>query len=80
MLLKELQTLDVINVIDGNRLGKITDLEINYENGKIISFTVADPSFSNFLFRNKNVVVPWEKVIRVGKEVIIINHEIVKNI
>ncbi len=76
MLLKELQSFDVVNVIDGNKLGRIIDLEINYESGKILSFTVSPNTFSSFFMKNKNVVIPWESVVKVGTEVIIVNHEV----
>ena len=76
VLLKELQSFDVVNVIDGNKLGRIIDLEINYESGKILSFTVSPNTFSSFFMKNKNVVVPWENVVKVGTEVIIVNHEV----
>ncbi len=76
MLLRELQTFDVVNVIDGDKLGKIIDLEINYDTGKILSFTVSPNTFASFFMKNKNVVIPWENVVKVGTEVIIVNHEI----
>ena len=76
MLLKELQTFDVVNVIDGNKLGRIIDLEINYENGKILSFTVSPNSFTSFFAKNKKILIPWESVVKVGSEVIIVNHEV----
>ena len=76
MLLKELQTFDVVNVIDGDKLGKIIDLEIDYDSGKILSFTVSPNTFSSFFLRNKNVIIPWDNVVKVGSEVIIVNHEI----
>ncbi len=76
MLLKELQTFDVVNVIDGDKLGKIIDLEIDYDSGKIMSFTVSPNTFTSFFLRNKNVIIPWDDVVKVGSEVIIVNHEI----
>lgn len=75
MLLKELQSFDVVNVIDGDKLGKIIDLELNYENGQILSFTVSPKSFASFFNKNKNIVIPWEEVVKFGTEVIIVNHE-----
>ena len=76
MLLRELQTFDVVNVIDGDKLGRIIDLEINYDTGKILSFTVSPNTFVSFFMKNKNIVIPWENVVKVGTEVIIVNHEV----
>ena len=47
MLLKELQSKDVVNVVNGNKLGKITDIEIDFETGKILEFTVS--KYKNFV-------------------------------
>lgn len=72
MLLKELQTKDVVNVVDGNKLGKITDIEIDFETGKILEFTVS--KYNNFFrFGNNQLKITWDKIVKLGGEVIIVN-------
>ena len=72
MLLKELQTKDVVNVVDGNKLGKITDIEIDFETGKILEITITKNKYL-FGFGETKINVPWEKVEKIGGEVIIVN-------
>lgn len=72
MLLKELQSKDVVNVVDGNKLGKITDIEIDFETGKILEFTVS--KYKNlFLFGTDQIKISWDKIVKLGGEVIIVN-------
>jgi YlmC/YmxH family sporulation protein len=72
MLLKELQSKDVVNVIDGYKLGKITDIEIDSETGKILVFTVS--KYKNFIFfGTEQVKITWDKIVKLGGEVIIVN-------
>lgn len=72
MLLKELQSVDVINVIDGNKLGKITDIDIDFDTGKITNLTIS--KYKNLLgFGNNKINITWDKIVKIGGEVIIVN-------
>lgn len=72
MLLKELQSKDVVNVVNGNKLGKITDIEIDFETGKILEFTVS--KYKNFVFFGSDQMkITWDKIVKLGGEVIIVN-------
>ena len=53
MTLSDLQRKDVVNMLDGKRLGRISDAEIN-ENGNIIHFIVEPKHFFLF-FRFKKI-------------------------
>lgn len=75
MKLSEIESKDVVNVINGSKLGKVIDLEVNIESGKIEKLIVANQlRFSSFFNSNNNVVILFEDIIKVGKEVIIVNH------
>lgn len=73
MLLKELQAKDVVNVVDGNKLGKITDIEIDFDSGKIIEFTVSKNKYL-FGIGNNQLKITWDKIVKLGGEVIIVNY------
>ena len=75
MLLGEFQAKDVVNVVDGSKLGKVSDLEIDTSTGKIISVLV-QPSlrFSGFFSNNNTVTIPWNQIIKIGGEVVIVNY------
>lgn len=75
LLLGEFQAKDVVNVVDGSKLGKVSDLEIDTSTGKIISVLV-QPSlrFSGFFSNNNTVTIPWNQIIKIGGEVVIVNY------
>ena len=72
MLLKELQSRDVVNVVDGSKLGRITDIEIDFETGKILEITISKSKYFLGIGESK-VNVPWEKIEKIGGEVVIVN-------
>ena len=74
MLLQDLQSKDVVNVVDGSKLGKVTDLEIDSASGKILSVIVNNNSrFINFFTGNNQITIKWDQIVKIGGEVIIVN-------
>jgi len=75
MLLGELQSKDVINVVDGTKMGRINNMEIDITTGKIISIIVqTNTRLMNFFTGNNNIVIPWNQIVKIGGEVIIVNY------
>ena len=69
----DLKVKEVINIIDGKRLGAITDIEIDVESGKLTSIIVPGNSkFLGLFGRNEDVVIPWEKISKIGFDVILV--------
>lgn len=69
----ELRTKDVVNVVDGRRLGLIGDLELDLEHGRIKSVVV--PGISRFLGlfgRDRDTVIDWEQIQKIGQDVILV--------
>ncbi|MDN5376109.1 MAG: hypothetical protein PWQ39_1149 [Thermacetogenium sp.] len=71
--ISELRLHDVINITDGKRLGMIKDIDIDVETGRIKAFILpgATKLFS-FLSKSEEIVVPWEKIVRIGVDVILV--------
>lgn len=75
MLLGELQSKDVINVVDGSKLGRISNMEIDTSTGKILSITVqTNTRLVNFFTGNNNAIIPWNQIVKIGGEVVIVNY------
>jgi len=72
MLLKELQSKDVVNVVDGSKLGKITDIEIDFETGEILEITISKSKYFLGLGESK-INISGNKIEKIGGEVIIVN-------
>lgn len=69
----DLRSLDVINVLDERRLWPITDLELDLSEGRITAIVVPAPGrFWWFLGAEKEFVIPWEKVLKMGVDVILV--------
>lgn len=71
--LSEMSLKDVIDDNTGNKLGKVIDLEINQENGRIESIIVSKGfRFLNFITSKEFVEIPFNNVIKNGNDVIVV--------
>lgn len=69
----DLKVKEVINVIDGRRLGNITDIEIDVETGRLTAIVVPGPGkFLGLFGRNDDIVIPWEKINKIGYDIILV--------
>ncbi len=70
---RDLKLKEVINVLDGKRLGTIMDIEIDVDNGKLTAIVV--PGVGRFLGmfgRSDDIVIPWDKINKIGLDVILV--------
>lgn len=73
MYLSELQTKDIVSVLDGRRLGRIIDAEIN-EEGRIISLIIeAKKGIKNFISNSNDTKIKYEDISKIGADVILVN-------
>lgn len=71
--LSELQLKEIIVVDDGSRLGQISDLEIDGDSGKILAIVVvARDKKSGMFAKADELVIAWEKIVRIGSDVILV--------
>ena len=72
--ISDIMDKEVINVKDGKRMGFITDIEMDTNEGKILSFTIEGDGGMNFFSRNYDgQVVFWNDIIKIGCDTIIVN-------
>ena len=75
----DLKLKEVVNILDGRRLGNITDIEIDIETGNLTAIVV--PGYSRFLGmfgRSEDIVIPWDKINKIGMDVILVETGAVK--
>ena len=73
--ISELRLHDVINVIDGRRLGMIKDIDIDVETGRVRSIILpGNNRVFNFFAKNEEVIIPWEKIVKIGVDVILVEY------
>ncbi|MDI6710588.1 MAG: YlmC/YmxH family sporulation protein [Thermoanaerobacterales bacterium] len=71
--MSDLRMREVVNVHDGRRLGLIKDVDIDLETGRITALILPGASrLMGFFGREEEVVVPWEKIVRIGVDVILV--------
>ena len=69
----ELRCKEVVNIVDGRRLGHIVDLIFDITNGRILGLVV--PGNKNFwnVFKTENgIFIPYEQVCKVGEDAILV--------
>ncbi len=72
MRLSDLQNKDVVNVIDGKRVGNIIDVNIDFE-GKLDSLIVEKTKFFISMFSTSNEVeIRWAQIEKIGEDVILV--------
>ena len=72
MLLSDLQAKDIINLLDGKKIGTIIDAEIG-DDGKVKELTVQKKRFIFFFFLF--IGIKWSNIDKIGKDVILVNVE-----
>ncbi|MFD0715148.1 PRC-barrel domain-containing protein [Paenibacillus sp. GCM10027626] len=74
MKISDFQTKDVINIVDGRKLGQVSDLELDLRQGRIDSIVV--PSYAKFfgLFGNSgsDLIIPWQNIVKIGTDVVLV--------
>lgn len=75
MRLSDLQNKDIVNINDGRNIGSIIDVNVDENNGNIISFVI-EPSKNFFKFFNKSVggdtEISWKSITKIGEDVILV--------
>ncbi len=69
----DLEAREVINIVDGRRLGSIIDVEFSLEDGRITAIVVpGSPKILGLFGRGDEVVIPWDKIKKIGADVILV--------
>lgn len=67
-----LREKEVINLCDGTRLGCPDDFEVNVCDGRIVAIIVPRPSGFLGLSHCNDLVIPWQKIERIGADAILV--------
>lgn len=69
----ELRMRDVVNILDGRRLGVIKDIELDLEKGQVEALILpGSGKFMGIFGKNEDLVIPWEKIKKLGMDVILV--------
>lgn len=71
--ISDLKVKDIINIVDGKRLGYIKDIELNLPEGKIKSLILPGSSkFMGIFGRYDDTAITWEQIKKIGADVILV--------
>ncbi|MFC7061289.1 YlmC/YmxH family sporulation protein [Halobacillus seohaensis] len=73
MKISELQVKDVIAMETGERLGYITDLDIDSQRGHLKGLVLTLKGKAMGLFgKDEEMVIPWNQIVNIGADVILV--------
>ena len=74
--LADLRYKEIINLQNGHRLGYVCDAEITLPDGEVRALIVPGASrFFGILGREEDVIIPWEKITKIGEDIILVDME-----
>ena len=65
-----LRSKEIVNLYDGKRLGRITDISFEKDSGKVLGFVI--PGIKKVFKRSEDIFIPLELVKKVGEDVILV--------
>lgn len=71
MNLSDLQNKDIVNIIDGKKIGNIIDARFNISTG-IIEKLIIEPTKSLFSLKNSELEIKFSEIKKIGEDVILI--------
>ena len=70
----DLHCKEVICICDGRRLGFVTDAVVELPEGKICAIVVPGKCrFFGFLGAREDFVIPWDRIKRIGPDIILVD-------
>lgn len=64
---------EVISITEGKRMGYISDVEIDFEEGRINSVIIPAPRrFFGLFGGGDDVRIPWEDIYKIGDDLILV--------
>lgn len=70
----DVRSKEVINIINGERLGYISDFEVDIETGTLTGFLMPGSAKGLGLFSKSNdILIDWNKIVKIGADTILVN-------
>ena len=75
MNMSDLQNKDIVNIIDGKKIGNIIDARFNVATGTIEKLII-EPSKSLFSIKNTSIELEFNRIKKIGEDVILIEYSL----
>ena len=63
---------EVINLLDGRRLGYVQDVEADFSTGEITAIVVPGTSKMFSMGNKGDFTIPWNKIKKIGDDIILV--------
>ena len=70
--INNLRQMEIIDINSGSKMGYIKDLKVDCEEYRIVSIILPTQK-STWFNKNNSVEIPWEKVKKIGVDVILVD-------
>ena len=70
--INNLRQMEIIDLNSGSKMGYIKDLKVDCEEYRIISILLPTQK-SSWFNKNNSIEIPWEKVKKIGVDVILVD-------
>lgn len=65
---------DVVSVITGQNIGRVDDIEFCRESAVVQYLVIfGRPRFFGLLGRGEDIKIPWENIVTIGRDTILVN-------
>lgn len=72
--LSDIREKEVINIYNGQRLGYVTDFEIDLDKGIVTGIILpGENKVMSFFSKTNDILVDWKKIIKIGSDIILVN-------
>lgn len=65
----------VVNSCDGRILGHVSEIIFDVCDGRITAVVVSDEGGAFSFKKCEDIIIPWDKIIKIGEDVIIVDAE-----
>ncbi len=70
----ELRSKDVVNLLNGTKMGKIIDIIVDGNGKKVLGIVV--PGIRKIFKNNEDIFIPWENISKIGTDIILVDIEL----
>ena len=75
--LSELQNKDVVDIMTGEKIGNISDVEISNVTGNVLKMIVYEKKgLINMLRGGEEVTITWSQIKKIGTDVILVSRNL----
>lgn len=72
--LSDIRDKEVINLYNGQRMGYISDFEIDLEKGQLTGIILpGEGKVMSFFSKTNDMLIHWNKIIKIGNDTILVN-------